>query len=195
MASREMKRNTNTKKTTTKKETVKPTVSEDVAVTEKATVAKKEFDQSDGILCHSVIQGGLYFDGTKTGILYTFSDYGDYTEIEYRDLAAAVRTKSEYIFNPYFVIDDEGFIAEFPAVEKFYSEKFTTKDLREILYLDIPDMIAEIERLPQTAVESLKNIASTQIANGNIDSIRKIKALDEIFDTDLSLISELFSED
>lgn len=160
--------------------------------TEKAQ--KKEFAQSDGIKCHSVVQGGLYYEGSKTGMLYSFSDYGDVTEIEYRDLVAAVRTKSEYVYNPYFIIDDEDFLAEFPAVEKFYNDQISIKDLKAILDLDIPKMTDAIQSLPKAAVESLKKIASTQIANGRLDSVKKIRALDELFGTDLNLLGELFSE-
>lgn len=155
---------------------------------------KKQFSQSDGILCRSVIQGGLYYVGTKTGMLYTFTDYGDVTEIEYRDLVAAVRTKSGYIYNPYFVIEDEDFIAEFPAVAKFYEDQISIKDLKTILDMNVGDMVAAIKSLPKTAIESLKKIAATQVGNGRLDSVKKIKALDELFGTDLNLIGELFSE-
>lgn len=179
----------------------KRTVTEEVQSTEeqieevKPTVKqKREFAPNDGIQCHSVIQGGLYFSGSKTGMFYSFSDYGDITDIEYRDLVAAVRTKSAYIFNPYFVIDDEDFIAEFPTLAKFYEEKFSVKDLKEILSLSVGEMTEAISKLPATAVDSLKKIAATEVGSGKLDSVRKIKALDEIFGTDLNLIGELFSE-
>ena len=113
---------------------------DEVKATEKKVVEKKEFAQSDGVQCHSVVQGGLFYEGTKTGMLYSFSDYGDVTEIEYRDLVAAVRTKSEYVYNPYFIIDDEDFLAEFPAVEKFYEDQISIKDLKNILDMPISDM-------------------------------------------------------
>lgn len=158
-----------------------------------ATKEKKVFQQSDGIQCHSVVQGGLFYEGSKTGMLYSFSDYGDVTEIEYRDLVAAVRTKSEYVYNPYFIIDDEDFIAEFPAISKFYEDQVSIKDLKAILDKDTSDMVSAIKMLPKTAIESLKKIAATQVANGHLDSVRKIKALDELFGTDLNLLGELFS--
>lgn len=154
---------------------------------------KKKFDQADGIKCRSVIQGGLYYEGDKTKMLYSFSDYGDTTDIEYRDLVAAVRTKSPYVFNPYFIIDDEDFIDEYPTLRQFYQEKFTTTDLRSILDLPVSDMLNTIDLLPKTAVESLKQIAATEVSMGRLDSVRKIKALDQVFGTDLNLMSEIFS--
>ena len=158
------------------------------------TKAKKIFAPSDGIRCKSVRQGGLYFIGPKTGMLYSFSEYGDVTDIEYRDLAAAVRTKSAFIYNPYFVIDDEDFINEFSALAKYYEEQTSIKDLKHILDLSVHEMVSTIKSLPSTAVKSLMQIAATQVANGKLDSVKKIKALDELFGTDLNLIGEIISE-
>lgn len=155
------------------------------------TKVKKEFDPRDGIACRSVVQGNLYMEGSKTQMMYSWLDYGDVTEIEYRDLVAAVRTKSKFVFNPWFIIEDEDFIAEFPTLDKFYREQFTTKDLKAILRLDEADMVASITALPKSAFESLKSIAAQQVASGVLDSVRKIKALDKIFGTDLNLIGGL----
>ncbi len=183
MATKTMQKRTVTEEVQPKEDNIQAT----------ATKEKKVFQQSDGIQCHSVVQGGLFYEGSKTGMLYSFSDYGDVTEIEYRDLVAAVRTKSEYIYNPYFIIDDEDFIAEFPAISKFYEDQVSIKDLKAILDKDTSDMVSAIKMLPKTAIESLKKIAATQVANGHLDSVRKIKALDELFGTDLNLLGELFS--
>ena len=89
-------------------------------------------------------------------------------------------------------IDD--FIAEFPQLQKFYTENFTVKELSDILTLPVDQMIKAIERLPKGAVDTLKKIAANQVSLGQIDSVRTIKALDEFFGTDLNLISEIFQE-
>lgn len=160
----------------------------------KETPVKKTFDQSDGIMCRSVTQGGLHMEGLKTKMMYDWSEYGDETEVEYRDLVAAVRTKTSFVFNPFFIIEDQDFISEFPQLQKFYNDQYSVKDLKEILELPVNEMIETINTLPNGAKESLKSIASTQVANGRLDSVKKIKALDEVFDTDLNLLSELITE-
>lgn len=157
------------------------------------TSEKKVFAQDDGIMCRSVTVGDLWYDGPKSHITYNWVDYGDENEVEYRDLAASVRSRSKYIYGPHFVIEDEDFIAEFPQLKKFYEEQYTVDDLMGVLKLSIPDMVATIETLPSSAVNSLKSIASTQVANGQLDSVRKIKALDEIFGTELDLLSSLIN--
>ena len=159
---------------------------------EKAVTKKKrEFKQDDGVACRSVVQGGLFLTGAKSKIPYEWSDFGDVTEVEYGDLVSLVRERSGYIFNPFFIIDDNDFISEFPQLEKFYSQNYSIKELGEILEMPVEQMEREIKNLPKTAVDSLKKIASNQVSLGQIDSVRKIKVLDEIFGTDLNLISEV----
>lgn len=155
---------------------------------------KKVFAQSDGVLCTSIIQGALFVEGPKTGMLYSFSDYGDETEIEYRDLVGMIRSKDKAVFEPRFVVEDEDFIKEYPALKKFYDDEFSIQNIKEILTLSENKMVEEIKKLPKGALDSLKSIAAEQVYTGEIDSVRKIKALDSVFGTDLNLIGELFAD-
>lgn len=175
------------RKTMKRTSTSKKTVEETKASVKKAT---KKFDQSDGILCHSIVQGRLYMVGDKTKMLYEWNSYGDVSEIEYRDLVAAVRTKSRYVFEPFFIIDDEDFVEQFPQVKKFYNDNYTISEVEAILFYPIDEMEKAITTLPKGAVESLKHLASIKITEGEIDSIQKIKKLDEIFGTELLLLTE-----
>lgn len=189
MGTTTIKKTKTASKTTTKPETKKTTVTEeDEVVEEEVKVEKKTFTQDSPIPCHSIIEGGVYFTGGKTKMPYQFDCYGDEVDILYSDLALAVRIKSPYIFNPWFIIDDDDFINEFPQLKKFYDENYTVKELQSILKLPVDKMVSEINALPKSAIEPLKGIAASKVANGSIDSITKIKALDEIFGTDLGLL-------
>lgn len=152
---------------------------------------KKKFEQTDYIMCRSVITGGLYLEGTKTKQVYSWTDYGDETEVEYRDLVAEVRQRSEFIFAPRLIVEDEDFVEEFPQLKQFYNQYYSVKELGKILGLPVNQMAKKIEELPKGAKESLRNIAASQIASGIIDSVSKIKKLDEIYDTDLEFLSSL----
>lgn len=152
---------------------------------------KKEFGQTERIKCYSVTQGGLYVDGPKSKQPYSFSDYGDETEIEYRDLVGLIVARSAYIFHPYFIIADKDFVAEFPHLEKFYNDSYDMQDLANILTLPNDQMEEKLKKLPAGAAENLKVIASSQVADGRLDSIRKIKILNEFFGIDLNLVAEL----
>lgn len=172
----------------------KKVVTDEVQSTEDKVVEKKKvFEQSDGVICVSITQGALNVQGAKTGMIYRFADYGDTTEIEYRDLVGLIRSKDKSVFEPRFVVEDEDFIKEYPTLKKFYDDEFSLQNIKEILTLPENKMIEEIKKLPSGALNSLKSIAAEQVYTGEIDSVRRIKALDSVFGTDLNLIGELFS--
>lgn len=163
------------------KEVVKP-----VTVKEK-----KVFTDSDYILCRSVCSGGLNVT-SQSGNLYKFKDYGSECEINYRDLVTMIRRGSDHVFLPRFIILDEDFLADFPTIQKAYGKMYTKDDLAEILKLPVAQMKREIEKLPEATRDSMRNLIATQIANGKLDSISKVRVLTELFDSDFNLLSELF---
>ena len=155
---------------------------------------KKTFDERESIICRSVVSGGLYMDGIVSKMPYTWSDFGDEVGVEYRDLVAATKMKNNYVMKPFFVIMDADFIEEFPFLKNVYEGQYSIKDLANVLTLPVDDMVEEIKKLPPNIKDTLKGIASTWISNGRLDSFKKIKALDEILDTDLSLIADMVNE-
>ena len=160
----------------------------------KAVKEKRVFSQEDRIPCRSVVTGGLFMEGSKTKIMYEWLGYGDIVEVEYRDLAAAVRERTTFVFAPWFIIEDEDFVNEFSNLKKFYKEAYSVKDLKSVLGLPVGDMVATINTLPNSARESIKAIASDMISDGSLDSVKKIKALDELFGTDLQLIATMVAK-
>ena len=70
---------------------------------------------------------------------------------------------------------------------------YTTQDLREIFNLTPSQMKNVILTLPEGAKQSIRNMAASMIEKGTLDSVQKIKILDEIFDTKLMLMTELFN--
>lgn len=203
---------TATKKTTAKsKVAVEETINEEIATVEETVVeeavevkepvkpvepvepvkTKKGFTDSDYILCRSVWSGGLNVS-SQSGNLYEFKDYGAECEINYRDLVTMIRRGSSHVFTPRFVILDEDFLEDFPTIQRVYGTMYTKKDLEEILELPITRMKAEIKKLPEATKNSMRNLVATQIANGKLDSISKVRALTEIFNSDFNLLSDLF---
>lgn len=152
---------------------------------------KREFKETDGILCRSVTPGALYMIGKKTGMLYEWNAYGHEYEVEYRDLVIAVRTRSDFVFGPMFIIEDEDFINEFKIVKKFYEESYNNTDLEHIITLPTQEMKDAILALPPVAKENFKSMAATAVREKRLDSLEKIRLLDEMFGIDLRLLSEM----
>lgn len=197
----------NNKKTYTEKLETKSTedtivssvdeVTEDATSTEekkpaKAGRKKKVFDNTDLIDCKSMVHGGLYMKGRATGQIYSWIDMGDIAPVEYRDLVAEVRnTNSKFAFGPRFYVLNDEFVEQFPKLKEFYDNLYTDIDFMNILNMPIGDMTRAIEELPKNAKERLKTYVGFQMGNGMLDSISKIKALDEIFGTNLSFVSSM----
>ena len=155
---------------------------------------KRKYEQSEGILCKSITSGGLYMPGLKSNILYTWIDSGDQIEVEYQDLLAAIRSNNSYVMRPFFVIEDEEFVSQFPQLKKIYNTLYSVGDLEDVITeLSPGDMKATILSLPKGAQDSIKHLASKMVSDGRLDSVRKIKVLDEIFDTEMSIMTGLFN--
>ena len=103
-----------------------------------------------------------------------------------------IRRGSEHVFLPRFIILDEDFLEDFPTVQKVYGTMYTREDLVGILDLPITAMKREIDKLPKATKDNMRNLVATHIANGKLDSISKVRALTEIFNTDFNLLSDLF---
>ena len=157
----------------------------------ETTPEKKKYNATDGIPCVSIAPGELGMIGLKSGINYTWNGRGDEVDVEYQDLVAAIRVNKKHIKEPYFIIQDMDFLSQYPEVEKIYAEMYSVKDLKDVLRLEPTAMKELLVSLPNGARESIKSIASTMITNGTLDSITRIKILDEVFDTNLMLMTEL----
>ena len=198
-----MVKSTTTKRTsakTTQKESVEKEAT--VVVEEKKENAKsvvekkqpKQFKQSEGIKCRSLQNGPMFMNGIRSSMPYQWLDYGDVVDVEYRDLVAAVRERNGYVMNPWFIIMDDDFLEEYPFLKSLYEKQYTKNDLVSVLSLPVPQMVEEIEKMPKNVRHTLRGIAATLINDGRLDSLKRIKALDDILETDLNLLAEMANE-
>lgn len=163
--------------------------------TKEKTVAKtpKKFEAMDGVLCRSIVDGVLVMEGIKSKNFYKWADMNDVAEVEYQDLVSAVRSNTSYVYAPHFIIEDEDFLEQFPQVQKVYDSMYTTSDLKEILKLSVPAMMKEIESLPNGSKDNLREIAGKMVLNGQLDSVQKIKALDDYYKTNFLVTTNLYA--
>lgn len=153
---------------------------------------RKTYSDGDYILCRSIIAGGLNIN-CRSGNYYRFNNYGDYCEIEYRDLVELIRKHSDHIFLPRIIIEEDDFIEDFPQIKRFYVEMYSVSDLKEILSLSGSQLENAINSLPNELKDTLKSLASTMIESGEIDSISKVRTLTTLLNADFNLLSELFT--
>lgn len=154
-------------------------------VEEKKT---KTFEPDDNIKCVSVTAGELLMVGKKTGILYKWADYGDTAYVEYQDLKAeAYSSRSPYIYSPLFMIEDEDVLKsrEFAKVAETYKNAVTVDEMEDFFKLSLQQFKSTLKKLPNGIKDAVKAIAVDKINDGSLDSIQKIKAIDEVLGTEL----------
>ena len=166
------------------KKIAEPEVEEEIVETQKAQAPKKHKDD-DMISCVSVTAGLLVMAGRKTGAVYRWIDAGDSVEVEYSDVIAEIRARSNYVYRPRFVIEDDIIVAEHKELSALYDTLYSKDDLKQILDLPAAKMRQVIEQLPASVQETLKSMAAMAINTGELDSVQRIKTLDEIFGTQM----------
>ena len=159
--------------------------SEDVV---KETVkTPRKYAPDDKITCRSLTYGELLLTGAKTKLLYSWSNYNDTTEVDYQDLQALKSTKSSYLYRPRFIIEDEELVAQWGKEFVDMYKNVVDVDVEDMFKLPLAQFKAKLKKAPRGVQQAVKNIAGEKILNGSLDSLAKIKAIDEILGTDLKL--------
>ena len=175
----------NTKKDINEEVVVEETVK---AEPQKKTTSKKnvrKFEPTETISCRSVCYGELVLEGYKTKMLYTWADYGDSADIEYQDLQALQSRKSAFLTKPLFVIEDEDLVEQWGSMLKPIYDKIDEADLEQLLKLTPTQLKKKLKGLPDGFKESVKTMAAAKIISGELDSLNRIKAIDEVLGTEL----------
>lgn len=176
-------------KATPQKEEVKEVKPEPKPEVKKIQKPTSKFSDKDMIPCKSVTSGGLSFIG-YSGTKYRWENQGIIEYVAYEDLRREAQSANptNYLFYPRFVVVDPDFIEEFPKLDEFYSRFYQDGgDFEAILELPEAQMKEAIDKLPKGCKECVKGIVATKVDEGSLDSVKKIKALDEIFGTNLLL--------
>ena len=150
----------------------------------------KTYKPDDLISCKSVTVGELLCPGKKTGELYIWANYGDTTEVEYQDLLALRTSKSKYIYEPLFIIEDEELLKEkrWSELNDLYEKIYSVEDFDELFSLSNGEFEALLKILPNGVKNSIKIEVGSRIEKGTFDSIQKIKIIDKVCNSDLKCL-------
>lgn len=154
----------------------------------------KKFEPTALIPCTNIFAGTTVMIGQKSGIMYTWAELGQTEDVEYQDIIAEILKKSSsYIYEPLIVIEDKELLEQRPDLKRFYEKMYSPTELKQILNMSSAESMRNvIMNLPKGVKESVKNLAATMIQEGTLDSVKKIKIIDELFDTKLMMQTELY---
>ena len=161
--------------------------------TAKKAPAKKQtrkFDPTETFPCRSVCYGELILEGYKSKILYTWANCGDYADVEYQDLQALQLRKSKFLTDPLFIIEDEELVEHWGTLLRPIYSKIEEEDIEQLLKLTPSQLKKRLNAMPVGIKESIKTMAAAKIMSGELDSLNRIKVIDEVLGTELmSMIS------
>ena len=174
--------------------TKKEIISEEIEIANDVKTAKKSVEKAprkyapdEMIPCRSITFGELLLTGTKSKLLYSWANYGDITEVEFQDLQALRSTRSSYLFKPRFIIEDEELAEQWGKDFGDMYKNIVDVDVDDMFKLPISQFKSRLKKAPKGVQQAVKNIAGEKILNGSLDSLAKIKAIDESLGTDLKL--------
>ena len=151
--------------------------------------APGEYAPADGIPCRSVVEGTLILVGNKSGIEYNWGGFNDVTEVEYQDLQFLKARHSVFLYNPWFVIEDQELLetSRFKDLKETYETMYTI-EMDDFCNLPNNRFEAELKKLPSGLQDAVKTHVMTQIQADEFDSIQKIKIIDNVLGTDLMFL-------
>ena len=109
------------------------------------------------------------------------------TYVEFQDLQALRSTHSSYLYRPRIVIEDEELVEQWGKDFSDLYDSIVSVDVEDLFKLPVGKFKTALKKAPKGVQQAVKNIAGEKILNGSLDSLTKIKAIDEVLGTDLKL--------
>lgn len=187
MAKQAAKPSTKAKENTNVEVTSVETVTEKVVEEPKKATSRpknRKFDPTETFPCRSVCYGELILEGYKTKMIYTWANAGDYADVEFQDLQALQSRKSRFLTDPLFIIEDDELVEYWGSMLKPLYEKIENDNIEELLNLSPSELQNKLKTLPSGMKDSVKSMTAAKIMNGELDSINRIKVIDEVLGTD-----------
>lgn len=146
--------------------------------------ARKEIDRYRLVPIMNITNGNLVFVSKKTGTTWDWERYGDIDEIEFHELQTMKTSSKAFLYEPLLMILDEEVVSYF-GLERLYETLLEIEDLDNIFRMNNNDFSEFIEKVPKSIVVAIVSRARQLVEEEKIDSIWKIKYLNEKFDTDI----------
>ena len=150
----------------------------------------------DELLVKSNVFGGLLYINHKTGDETNWVDQGDIQPMSARDLKDMKAKQLSFFKENWISIidsDDVDFdeytindIYDALQVGRYYKDTVIPNDLDEIFTWSIDEMKTKIKLMPVTIRETIIIRANDKIKDGTLDSISKVKAIEEVLGCELA---------
>jgi hypothetical protein len=137
-------------------------------------------DQNMYITVYNGFHGILVYESKKTGETFIWNDFGESQEMELKELRNAKSTHKSFFVNNYFMFDDESkWVIDYLGVASFYEHAIELDGFNEIFTSSPAQIKKIIGNMSEGQKKSLLYSAKKKVADGEVDSLKIIKALEE----------------
>lgn len=178
-----------TKKTVSKKEQAEEQVktvevkAEDQAE-KKSYRVKASLDPNMIVTVKNGFNGTLVYKSKKTGERFIWDEFGDEQDMELSELKSAKNSYKAFFMNNWFMFDDPE-IVDWLGVQQYYKYALNIEGFDKLFSKEPDEIVATIADMSDGQKKTVAYRAKQLIADGKIDSIKVITALEKALDLEL----------
>lgn len=159
---------------------------------------KLKLDDNVSILVASNIFGELIYVNHKTGDKYTWETMGDVQSLYVSDIRAMKSNQRKFLEENWIVITgiadtsdeyenvDLTEIYEALQISNYYKEFLCPSNLNDVFNWSVDEIRNKVSKMPTSTKETIAIRANELIKAGIIDSISKVKVLEEVIGCELA---------
>lgn len=159
---------------------------------------KIKLDDTTLVTVKSNVFGKLFYKNSRTGDEYNWESHGDTQDLYMSDLREMKGVQRSFFAKNWIMIeglveydeDNEDVTVEdiynVLQVQQYYKDVLCPSNLPAVLNMSIDELKERVPKMSEGVKLNLIILANTQIENGTLDSLNKIKALEELFGCELT---------
>lgn len=142
----------------------------------------KEVDPAQYVTVLNGFQGKLTYKSSRTGEKFKWEEFGDEQEIELRELRNAKNSNKKYFEKNWFMFNNEfSWVIDYLGVGQYYKNAISVEDFDDIFTKNPKEIKRVVENLSDGQKKAVIYRAKALIDEGEIDSLKTIDALEDIF--------------
>lgn len=145
---------------------------------------RKELPPHAVITVRNGFNGKLIYKSARTHERFVWESFGDEQDMELQELKNAKNSYKKFFENNWFLISDPDVI-ESLGVEQYYKHALSYEEFDSLFTLSPEEVKERIALLSKGQKASVRYRAKQLIADGQIDSIKMINALEECLGVEL----------
>lgn len=144
----------------------------------KSYRVKKTLDPNTVVTVKNGFNGTLVYKSKKTGETFKWEEFDDEQDMDLAELKNARNSYKQFFENNWFIFDDPEII-DYLNVGNFYKNALNSKGFEELFKMTPEKITAKVAKLSEGQKRSVAFRAKQLIAEGEIDSIKVIDALEK----------------